>query len=121
MSDEITVGGATYYRAGSGWRLRGARDVAVGPRFCALLDEIAALRAELAAALTDAERWEKLPPVVQASLVAWINMDVHGLSASMASDGYEDADLVLAIRAAVKREAAYRAATTRDDKEGAEG
>lgn len=45
MADEITVDGATYYRDGSGWRLRGARDVAVGPRFCALLNEIARLRA----------------------------------------------------------------------------
>lgn len=55
MADEITVDGTTYYRAGGGWRMRGARDVAVGPRFCALLDEIAQLRAERDAARKDAE------------------------------------------------------------------
>lgn len=69
MADEITVDGATYYRDGSGWRLRGARDVAVGPRFCALLDEIAQLRAERDAAPKDAERLARLGRLMPVGLV----------------------------------------------------
>lgn len=45
MSDNITVGTLTYFRAGDGWRCKGARDFAVGPKFCALLDRLATLEA----------------------------------------------------------------------------
>lgn len=57
-TDTITVDGTTYYRAGGGWRMRGARDVAVGPRICALLNELAQLREALDAARQDAARWQ---------------------------------------------------------------
>lgn len=59
MDDLVQVGGATYRRSGGGWIVTGAaRECAVGPKMCAMLDRIAELEsaAPVAPVVTEATR-----------------------------------------------------------------